>query len=67
VGGLQQLVELPPARTPLEGRMSLQVVVLPPPAISQGLGLVHGGEQLSVQELIPEPAVERLGKAVLPQ
>jgi len=28
-------------------------------------GLGHGGEQLGVQELIPEPAVERLGKAVL--
>jgi hypothetical protein len=44
-----------------------QVVVLPLPAISQGLGLGHGGEQLGVQELIPEPAVERLGKAVLPR
>jgi len=38
------------------------VVVLPPPAISQSLGLGHGGEQLGVQELIPEPAVERSAK-----
>jgi len=37
--------------------MRPQVVVLPPPAISQGLGLGDGGEQLGVQELIPEPAV----------
>jgi len=36
--------------------MRPQVVVLPPPAISQGLGLGHGVEQLGVQELIPEPA-----------
>ena len=32
-------------------------VVLPAPSISQGLGLGHGGEQLGIQELIPEPAV----------
>jgi len=32
-------------------------VVLPAPAISQGLGLIHCGEQLGVQEFIPEPAV----------
>ncbi len=47
--------------------MRPQGVVLPPPAISKGLGLGHGCEQLGVQELIPEPAVERLGKAVLPR
>jgi len=38
--------------------MRPQVVAIPPPAISQGLGLGHDGEQLGVQELIPEPAVE---------
>jgi len=54
-------------RTPLEGRVRPQVVVLPPPAISHGLDLGHGGEQLGVQELIPEPAVERPDKAALPQ
>jgi len=37
--------------------MRPQVVVLTPPATSQGLGLGHGGEQLGVQELIPEPPV----------
>ena len=47
--------------------MRPQVVVLPPPAISQALGLGHAGEQLGVQELIPEPTVERFGKAVLPR
>ncbi len=47
--------------------MRPQGVVLPAPAISQGLGLGHGGEQLGDQELIPEGAVERLGKAVLPR
>jgi len=41
-------------------------VVLPVPAISQGLGLGCCGEQLGVEELIPEPSVERFCKAVLP-
>ena len=40
-------------------------VVLPAPAIGQALSLSHPGEQLSVEQLIPEPADERLGKAVL--
>jgi hypothetical protein len=42
-------------------------VVLPAPAISQELSLWSRGEQLGVEELIPEPPVERLGKAVLPR
>ena len=42
-------------------------VVLPAPAIGQALGFRHRGEQLGVEEFIPEPAVERLGKAVLPR
>jgi hypothetical protein len=42
-------------------------VALPAPAISQGLGLSHRGEQLGIEEFIPEPAVERLGKPVLPR
>jgi len=42
-------------------------VVLPAPAIGQALGLGHGGDQLCVQELVRESAVERLGKAVLPR
>ncbi len=37
--------------------MRPQGVVLPAPAISQGLGLGHGVKQLGVQEFIPEPAV----------
>jgi len=40
-------------------------VVLPAPAISQQLSLWSFGEQLSVDELITELAVERLSKAVL--
>ncbi len=40
-------------------------VVLPAPAVGQALGLRHRGKQLGVEEFIPEPAVERLGKAVL--
>jgi hypothetical protein len=36
------------------------------PAISQALRLRHSGEQLGVQELVSEPAVERISKAVLP-
>ena len=42
-------------------------VLLPAPAISQGMRFGQGGEQLGDQKLISEPAVERLGKAVLPR
>ena len=35
--------------------------------MNQDLRLPSCGEQLSVEELIPESAVERLGKAVLPR
>jgi len=41
-------------------------VVLPAPAISQELSLGSCHEQLGVEELIPEPSVERFRKAVLP-
>jgi len=41
-------------------------VLLPAPAISQELSLGSCGEQLGVEELIPEPSVERFRKAVLP-
>jgi len=41
-------------------------VVLPAPAIIQELGLGCCAEQLGVEELIPEPSVERFRKAVLP-
>jgi hypothetical protein len=41
-------------------------VVLPPPAICHAVGFRHRGEQLGVEEFIPEPAVEGCGKAVLP-
>jgi len=41
-------------------------VVLPAPVISQELGLGSCGEQLGVEELIPEPSVVRLHKAILP-
>ncbi len=47
--------------------MEPEGVVLPTPAIGQALSLSHRGEQLSVQELDPEPAVECLGKSVLPR
>jgi hypothetical protein len=53
-------------RTPLEGRMRPECVVLPAPAISQELSLGSRGEQLGVEELIPEASVERFYKAVLP-
>ena len=45
--------------------MGPEGVVLPAPAIGQALGLSHRGEQLGVEEFVPEPAVERLGIAVL--
>ncbi len=41
-------------------------VVLPAPANGEELSLGCPGEQLGVEELITEPAVERLSKAVLP-
>ena len=41
-------------------------VVLPAPAISQDLYLRSGGKQLSVDELIPEPAIERFRDSFLP-
>ena len=53
-------------RTPLEGGVRPERVVLPAPAIGQVLQLWSYGEQLVVEELIPEPAVERLGESVLP-
>ena len=53
-------------RTPLEGRKWPERVVLPAPAISQELGLGSSSEQLGVEEIIPEPSVERFLKAVLP-
>lgn len=40
--------------------------VLPAPSIGQALRLGDVGEQLYVQDLIPESPVERLGNAVLP-
>jgi hypothetical protein len=41
-------------------------VVLPAPAISQQLGLGSHGEQLGVEELMPEAAIKRFRKSVLP-
>jgi len=42
-------------------------VVHPAPAISQELGLGSCGEQLCVEELIPEAAIERFRETVLPR
>jgi hypothetical protein len=47
--------------------MRPEVVVLPAPAIDQALGFLHHGKQLGVEKFIPEPAVERLGKVLLPR
>ncbi len=46
--------------------MGPEAVVLSVPAIRQTLGLGYGCEQLGVEQLILEAAVERFGKAVLP-
>ena len=40
--------------------MGPEVVVLPAPAIGQALGLSHRGEQLGVEEFIPESAIDGL-------
>ena len=42
-------------------------VVLPTPAISQGLGLGHGREQMGLKEFILDPGVERFRKPFLPR
>lgn len=52
---------------PLESRMWPERVVLPAPAISQGLNHGHRGKQFGVEELVLEPAIKRLGKTDLPQ
>jgi len=41
-------------------------VVLDSVLFSQQLGLLHRGEQLDIQELISEPAVERFQEWILP-
>ena len=46
--------------------MRPECVVLPAPSISQELSLGSRGEQLGVEELIPEPAIERFRESVLP-
>ena len=63
---MRRCLSLFQGRTPLEGRMRPEGVVLPAPPISQALCLCHRGAQLGVDELDPEPAVEQLCKAVLP-
>ncbi len=46
--------------------MRPESVALPPPAIGEELSLRSRGEQFGVEEFIPEAAIERLGKALLP-
>ena len=48
-------------RTPIVARMG-EDVVLPAPAIEQALGFRQHGEQLDVEEFIPEPTVEGSAK-----
>ncbi len=50
---------------PLERRMRSVGVVLESVLFSQQLGLLHRGEQLNIQALTPEPAVERFHEWVL--
>ena len=42
-------------------------VILPSPTIGQNLRLWGCGNQSSVEELIPEPAIERFRESVLPR
>jgi len=46
--------------------MWLESVALPAPAIGQDLRIWGCGEQLSVEELIPEPSVGGFRESVLP-
>jgi hypothetical protein len=43
--------------------MGPEGVVLPAPALGQALGFRHRGEQLGVEEFIPEPTVRRRPQA----
>ena len=52
------MVEDLQGRMPLERRIRSVGVVLDAVLLSQQLGFLHRGEQLDVQELISEPAVE---------
>jgi hypothetical protein len=61
------MLQLPVELQPLEGRVWSERVVLPAPTIGQDLSFWGCGEKLNVEELIPEPVVERLRKAVLPR
>lgn len=47
--------------------MGPEGVVLLAPAVGQALGLGHDDEQLGVEEFVPEPAVERFSKTILPR
>ncbi len=47
--------------------MRTECVVFKAPAIGQQLSHGSRGEQPGVDEVTPEPPVERLGKAVLPR
>ena len=51
-------------RQPLEGRLRPDRIVLPAPTIVQDLRLESCGEKLDVEEFIPVPAIDRLGKSV---
>ena len=55
---MQQLLEPLQGRTPLEGQMEPEGVGLLAPAVGEALSLSHRGEQLGVQEFVPEAAVE---------
>ena len=63
---LQLPVEMLQGRQPLEDRMWAESVVLPSPTIFQDLRLLGCDEQLSVEPLIPEEAVEGFHESILP-
>ena len=63
---MRQLLELPPGAYAPGGTNGATECCTPAPTIGQALGLRHRGEQLSVEELIVEPAIERFRESVLP-
>ena len=42
-------------------------IVVPSPLLDQNLGLLQRVEKFAVEQLVPEPAVERFHVAVLPR
>jgi hypothetical protein len=64
---MHRLLKLPPGMYAPEGPNGAGGCCTPSASDQPSLGLGHADEQLSVQEVIPESAIERFGKVLLPR